>query len=490
MNIGRFIVEFSEHLRGGYFFLGDQTISKKFVLLAIGIASFLPPFMISATNIALPSIQNEFGVNAVTLGWIATSYLLSTAVFLLPSGKIGDIFGRKRLYIIGIAVFSAASLAIGFMPSVTGVIGMRVIQGIGAAVAMTTSVAIITSVFPTHERGSALGINVAAVYIGLALGPTIGGLLIASVGWRSIFFVSAPLGLLAIMLAQKNIKGEWADARGQSLDLPGSVIYALAIIAVTYGFTRLPEFMGIIFLLAGISGLYLFVKRQLTIEFPVFEVRLFKNNRVFAFSNIAALINYGATAGTGFLMSLYLQYILGMSAQSAGLVLVSQPIIMATLSPVAGRLSDKYEPSLIASTGMSLTTLGLFLLIFLNETTSVPYIIAALVIMGMGFALFGSPNTNAIMSSVTPRYYGVASGSVSTMRLLGQNFSLATATLVITLFVGKNEISAATYNAFLNSINTAFTVFAILCAAGIYFSYSRGNLRSDNLQPEESDHQS
>ncbi|MGI6452952.1 MAG: MFS transporter [Syntrophomonadaceae bacterium] len=456
----------------------NQPIHKKMVLLAIGIASFLPPFMISAINIALPAIQSEFAINAVMLGWVVTSYLLSTAVFLLPAGKIGDIFGRKRLYMIGVTIFSLSSVLIGFMPSIASLIVMRIIQGFGAAIAMTTSVAIISSVFPVHQRGSALGINVAAVYVGLALGPTLGGLLTAAMGWRSIFFIMGPLGLAAVILIRTFITGEWADAHGQSLDIFSCIIYGAAIISLTYGFTQLPDVLGIILLMGGLAGIILFARRQMAIPFPVFEVGLFKSNRVFAFSNIAALINYGASAGSGFLLSLYLQYITGLSVQLAGLVLVSQPVIMAILSPVAGRLSDKYQPSLIASAGMTFTALGLFMLVFLTNTTPVSYIIAALMVMGVGFSLFGSPNTNAIMSSIMPQYYGIASGAVSTMRLLGQNFSLATTTLIISLVVGKAQITPETYDAFLRSVNITFIVFSLLCASGIYFSYARGNLKN------------
>jgi EmrB/QacA subfamily drug resistance transporter len=457
----------------------EKSMSKKSVLIAIAIASFLPPFMISAANIALPAIQQEFHIDAVILSWIVTSYLLSSAIFLVPSGKIADIWGRKRLFIIGIIDFTLSSLLIAFVPSVTWLIILRAIQGVGGAILTTTGVAILTSVIPLHQRGMALGINVSMIYIGLAAGPTIGGLLTSSIGWRSIFYLSVPIGLLAMLLTLLYIKGEWADAKGETLDVPGSLIYACTIIAITYGFTQLAQISGICCLLAAGGGLYVFVKRQLAVEFPVFNVRLFQNNRVFSFSNIAALINYGATAGISFLMSLYLQYIKGMSPEAAGLLLIVQPIIMAVLAPVAGRLSDKKEPALIASIGMALTTLGLLMLVFLGNNTPIPYIIGALAVLGSGFALFGSPNTNAIMSSVAPQYYGIASGSVATMRLLGQNISLAMATLMITLFVGKTQISPATYDAFLKSATTTFGIFALLCAVGIYFSYSRGKLRSE-----------
>lgn len=463
----------------------ENNSSKNQVLLTIAIASFLTPFMLSASNIALPAIQKDFSANAVMLSWITTSFLLSTAVFLVPAGKIADIYGRKKLFTIGIIIFTLASLLSAFVPCIEWLIVMRISQGLGGSIVMTTAVAILTSVYPPRERGKALGVNVSMVYIGLASGPTLGGLLTAHLGWRSIFYMAVPLGIIIVFLTLYYLKGEWAEAREETLDISGSLIYALSVIAVTYGLTVLPALSGILYVLAGIMGAVVFVRSQLRTKYPVFNVRLFKDNRVFAFSNLAALINYGATAGVTFLLSLYLQYIKGLPPQTAGLVLIIQPIVQALLSPAAGKLSDKIEPRLIASLGMASTSLGLFLLIFLNSTTSFPYIISALVVLGIGFALFGSPNTNAIMSSVASRYYGIASGSVSTMRLLGQNFSMALATLMITLHLGKASISPTTYNLFLASSQITFSIFTLLCLIGIYFSYSRGKMHGDQESSED-----
>ena len=456
--------------------------SKKQVSLIIAIASFLAPFMISATNIALPSIQAEFAAKAVTLSWVDTSYLMSTAVFLEPAGKIADLYGRKKLFMLGIIIFTLASLFSAFVPAIHWLIGMRILQGMGGSIVMTTAVAILTSVFPPQERGKALGINVSMVYIGLASGPTLGGLLTAHLGWRSIFYMPVPLGVIIILLTLYCLKGEWADAQGESLDIPGSLIYAVSVILVTYGLTLLPALSGLLYIVLGLLGAVAFVARQLKATYQVFNVRVFINNRVFAYSNMAALINYGATAGVTFLLRLYLQYIKGMPPQTAGLVLIVQPIVQALLSPTAGKLSDRIEPRLISSLGMGSTALGLFLLIFLTFETSLPYVITALIVLGIGFALFGSPNTNAIMGSVTRQYYGIASGAVSTMRLLGQNFSMAMATLLITINLGDAPISPSNYHLFLNSSRLSFGIFALLCLIGIYFSYSRGRMHTQSTE--------
>lgn len=458
---------------------GKQSLQR--VVLAISVAgSFLTPFMISALNIALPSIQKEFSADAVVLSWIATSYLLATAVFLVPIGKIADIYGRARIYKYGIIIFTLFSFASGLAPNIELLILTRVLQGLSAAMISTTGMALITSVFPPQERGKALGISVSAVYIGLSIGPFLGGILTQALGWRSIFFTISPLGLVVIFLIFKYLHTDWADAKEEKLDIPGSLIYAVTLVAIVYGSSLLPSLPGILLMLCGIPGFILFIKRQLTVTNPVFEIRLFKRNKVFAFSNIAALINYAGSNATTFLLSLYLQYIKAMTPQEAGAILIIQPIAMALLSPFAGRISDKKEPAVISSLGMGCTALGLFILTFLSATTPLPVIICALLVLGIGFALFSSPNTNAVMSTVEKRYYGIASASVSTMRLLGQMLSMALATLLISLFVGKNQISPEYYPAFLDSIHVSFLISTLLCTIGIYFSSARGSVHHNN----------
>ncbi len=451
---------------------------QKIVLIISITGAFLAPFMASALNIALPSIQKDFSANAVTMTWIATAYLLSSSVFLVPMGKIADIYGRARIYRLGIIIFTFVALACALVPSIELLIALRIVQGLAGAMVMTTGMALLTSVFPPQERGKALGLNVSAVYIGLSVGPFVGGILTQSFGWHSIFVLTAVMGVLVSFLTIRYLKTEFADAKDDKLDIPGSIIYALALVALVYGLSLLPGAMGIILIAVSIPGFVLFIKRQLSISNPVFDVRLFKNNRVFAFSNLAALINYCGPTAVTFLLSLYLQYIKALTPQQAGLVIIVQPIVMALLSPYAGRLSDKKEPAIIASIGMTATAAGLFMLSFLTLDTSLPFIIGALTVLGFGFALFSSPNTNAIMSTVERRYYGIASASVATMRLLGQMFSMAVATLAISIFIGNKPIIAANYPAFMTSIHIAFLIFTCLCTAGIFLSLYRGKVHA------------
>ncbi len=453
---------------------------KQIVLMIAILAGFITPFDGSAVNIALPTIGAEFHMDAISLSWVATAYLLSSAVFLVPFGKIADIYGRKKVFLYGITIFSLASLAMTMVPSTEMLIAIRVVQGLGSAMIFGTGVAIVTSVYPPGERGKALGIYITAVYIGLSTGPFLGGIMTQHLGWRSIFFVNVPIGMAAILLILWKLKGEWAECRGEKFDLTGSIIYGLAVVSVMYGFSLLPNINGTFLLAAGIIGAIIFILYEKSIRFPVLDMNLLTKNRVFALSNLSALINYSATYAVTFLLSLDLQYTKGFTPEHAGLILVAQPIFQAMVSPVAGRFSDSIEPRLIASAGMALTATGLFFLTFVSEATAIWYIVCILVLLGIGFGLFSSPNTNVIMSSVDKRFYGVASGMNGTMRLLGQMLSMGIAMMIFAVVTGPVEITPEYYPQFIASLHYAFMLFTIFCIVGIFASLVRGKATPPN----------
>jgi EmrB/QacA subfamily drug resistance transporter len=451
---------------------------KRSVLTVTAFASFLTPFMGSAVNLALPSIGDEFSLNAVTLNWIVSSYMLTTSILLLPAGRAGDILGRRRIFTAGMVVFTISMLLLTFTPGIRWLIGIRILQGVGGAMMFGTNMAILTSVFPPGERGKAMGINVTAVYAGLASGPFLGGLLTRYLGWRSIFAFLIPMGIISLILIRTRMKKEWADARGESFDWKGSVVYGLAMAALMYGFSRLPSPGGWIITGTGLLLMPLFIMREKRAVHPLFDITLISRNRVFAFSSLAALIHYAATSAIGFFLSLFLQYIKDLGPRDAGFVLMSWPVTMALISPLAGKLSDHHNPGVLASIGMAISTAGLIMLCFLNEQTSVIFIIAVLLIMGAGFSLFSSPNSNAIMSSVEKRQLGNASGMLGTMRNVGQTFSMAIALMLLALYMGQEKISPANYPQLMSSMKSAFIVFAVLCFAGVFASLARNkNLR-------------
>jgi EmrB/QacA subfamily drug resistance transporter len=452
---------------------------KNVTLLVVTLGAFLTPYMSSAVNVALPVIGSEFKMSAVSLTWIATAYLLAAAIFLLPFGRLADIHGRKKIYTYGVIIYSLAALLLAHSSSELELICYRLIEGFGAAMLFGSGIALLTSVFPPGERGKVLGINVAAVYFGLSMGPVLGGYLTENFGWRSVFLINVPLGALILILVLWRLKGDWAEAEGERFDLLGSALYSLALASLIYGLSLLPAAQGMVFVLVGGGFLVAFVLWEMRIESPVMDIRLLRDNRVFAFSNAAAFLNYSSTYAVVFFLSLYLQYVKGFSPESAGLILVAQPAVQAVFSPTAGRLSDRIDPRLVASAGMTITVAGLILLLFLGEGSSLYPIMASLMLLGLGFAFFASPNTNAIMSSVPRKFYGVASGSVGTMRLTGQMFSQAIALLVSALYLGSAQIVPENYPQFLMAMRAAFAVLAVLCSFGIFFSLARGSALVD-----------
>ena len=454
----------------------DKSLQRT-ALLVTTLSSLLTPMMASAITIALPAIGRDFAMNAITLGWVASAYLLAAAVFLLPFGRLADIVGRKRVFTLGTVVFSLASLLAGLAPNAWSFLCFRVLQGTGGAMIFGTGVAILTSVFPPQRRGWVLGINVGATYTGLSLGPFVGGLLTHHLGWRWVFLLSVPLGLLVLVAVRLRMRQEWADCRGEPFDWKGSLGYMAMLTAFMLGFTWLPGWRGALLLLAAAVALPLFIGWESRSAHPIFQARLVRGNTVFAFSNLAALVNYSATFAIGFLLSLYLQFIKGFTPRAAGLVLVAQPVVMALFSPLAGRLSDRLEPRVVASLGMGLCAAGLLAFTWLGPASGLPAITANLMLVGLGFALFSSPNTNAVMGAVERRQYGVASATLATMRMVGQMMSMGIATLVFSLFIGKARIVPANYPLFLKSMRVSFVIFFVMCVGGVFFSLARGRVR-------------
>ena len=344
-----------------------------YILIVASLASFLTAFMGSSVNIALPALGTEFNIDAVILSWISTSYLLAAAISLVPAGRLADLYGRKKIFTYGIIIFTIACFISVLSNSTSILIFSRVLTGIGVGMIFSTSVAIVTSAFPIQERGKAIGYTVSAVYLGLSMGPFIGGILTENFGWRSIFIASVLMGIISAFITIL-IKGEWAEAKNEKMDYIGTIIYALSLSMAIYGFSLLPSVQGAGFILFGIVFILIFIYWEVKFDSPMLNVRIFRNNRGFTFSNIAALIHYSATFGITFLLSLYLQYVKDLGPQKAGLILLSQPLVMAIFSPFAGKLSDRVEPRVIATTGMSITFSGLLIFSFLEQDTSLIFI--------------------------------------------------------------------------------------------------------------------
>ncbi|VBB44834.1 Drug resistance transporter, EmrB/QacA subfamily [uncultured Paludibacter sp.] len=452
---------------------------KQFSTLAVvAITSFMGTFLISSINIALPAIEKSFELDAVSLSWVITSFLLATAILQFPVGKLGDISGIERLYKIGLVIFTVSSLLNGLAVSGSWLIVFRFIQGVGAALTNTTGSAILVSEFPPQNRGRVLGISVSAVYLGLAFGPFAGGIITQHIGWRFIFFIAAALGLISTVFSFIFLKNEKkiSTEKISDIDFKGTIFFVLGLIGLVYGSSQIPALFGWVLMMGGVFSTVVFWLLESRAKSPMIDVKLYTKNRLFAFSNLAALINYTATSAIVFFLSLYLQKVQGFSPQKAGTILIAQPIMMAVFSPIVGRLSDRIQPRYFATIGMAMCAVGLAAFAFLTAKTPIWVIVTVLIWVGLGFALFSSPNMNTIMSSVNKTQYGQASGSAASMRVLGQITSMTIVTLIFASMFGNKVIESIPDALFLQAMKWGFLCFSLIGVAGVYFSFNRGNL--------------
>ena len=451
----------------------QKQINKKLALFVLCLASFLVPFMGSAINLSLPQIGQSFSMGAVSQSWIATIYLIATAIFQVPFARLADLFGRKKMFVSGLMLFSISTFLCALSSSSTMLIAMRALSGLGCAMIFGTSMAMLVSVFPPQSRGKAIGINTAVVYFASAAGPFFGGMLTHHFGWQSLFYFTGFWGLAAAIFAIVVFKNEWTEAKGERFDYFGSVIYALGLFGIIFGFSELPGMVGFVLIATGIICFTAFVFYELKYKQPVFDVRIFSQNKVFGLSSLSALLNYACISAVAFMLSLYLQYVRGFTPQNAGLILIVQACIQCPVSLYAGRLSDRVNPSTLATSGMSVIAAGLAGLIFVSPDTSMAIIILLLFLLGLGFGLFPSPNSNIIMSSVDKKYYGQASATMGTMRLTGQAFSMGIAAMAISLSIGNKVITTELHSDFMKSFHITFVICTALCIAGTYASSFR-----------------
>jgi MFS family permease len=443
--------------------------NKKIVLIITTTTGFILPFLVSSVTVALPVMAQDLKMEAVVMSWVTTAYFLPLVMVQVPFGRLSDMYGRKKLFLLGTITALLASLLGGFANSVPVLLISRALQGLGSGTTLNNSVAMITSVFPKEERAKALGISQSGVYLGLSLGPFIGGVMTEHLGWHSIFLVSAGACMFLIILTLWGLKAEWHEAQGEKFDVTGTIAYMIAMALFMYGFSSLPDKLGMILFAVGLLGMVLFVWWELKTPNPVFNLSLFRRNRVFMLSNIAALTNYSSTYAITFLASLYLQYILGMDPSGAGIELLIPSLLMTIATALSGYISQRYHPRLVATAGLMLNCAATIMLIFLGDAsaTSIWYIRIALYLYGIGNGLFVSPNTNVAMGSVEARGLAVASGTLGTMRNSGMLLSMGITMILFSLYIGGTQITSANHIEFLASAKTGFIVFSIIGFCGV-----------------------
>ncbi len=448
----------------------SKNSSSTFVLIVTSIIGFIYPFMVSSINVALPAISKEFSMPAVILGWVTTSYTLVSAALQIPMGRLADILGRKKIFTIGLIIQLFATFFCGVANSPAWLISARVVQAIGASMTFSTTMALLSSAVAPQARGKAIGTYMSIVYIGMSVGPFVGGVMTQHLplGWRSIFFLNLVLCLVLVILIFWKLKEEWIDAKGEKYDALGAIAYTLSLGILMYGFSNVVDLRGKILIPVGIVSITAFAWLETRVKSPVLNISLFKRNTTFLFSNLATMINYGSTGAISFFLSIYLQTIKGMSPQIAGLILITQPVIMVITAFISSRYTGRIEPRRIASAGMAFTCVGLALLALLNQASALVSILGGLIMVGIGFGLFISPNTEVVMGSVDKRYLGVASGVIGTMRSIGGMVSMGTAIILFSIYLGSAQIIPQYFPAFMTSLRAAFIVFSILCFVGIF----------------------
>ena len=450
-------------------------------ILVVIITAFITTFTGSALNLSIPSMGSEFHSSASSIGWIVTGYILAAAVLSVPFGRMADLTGRKRILVIGILIFALCSGGAAFAPSMAVLLTLRVVQGIGAAMIFSTNTAVLISAFSPEKRGKVLGYSIASTYIGLSAGPVVGGFLNYYLGWRSIFIATFAVSIIVFFIAAKKLPAKKAENNGEDMDILGNILYIFMLTLIMFGLSSFSTFAYSRYLIiVGVILFVLFVYHELKTEYPIIKIRLFAHNIGYSFSNIAALMNYGATFALGYLLSIYLQVVEGYSSQISGLILISQPLMMAILSPYTGRLSDRVSPFKLASFGMALCASGLFAFIFISKDYPFPLIIVNLIVVGIGFAFFSSPNTNAVMACVDKADYGVASSILATMRSIGHSMSMAIVTFIVARQMGNVTLTEAEPKLIIETMHIAFIIFTCVCAVGIFISLKRKTSHLNN----------
>lgn len=438
--------------------------------------SCLSPFTMAAVNIAIPSLALDLNASATSIAWMPTIFLLVNVALILPFGKVADNVGRKKVYLAGILTSITASLGSYVSPSIEWILFFRGVQGAGSAMIFGTSLALITSVYPSAKRGLPLGLNTASVYIGLTIAPAVGGWLTETFGWRSVLFFPIPIAMMLFTLGTFGIKGEWKKETYSTFDWKGTLLFSSWAITFVTGFTTLQSVNGSLLFFSSFILLGLFILYQSKTPEPLIRIQLFTQNRMLSFSLLAALLMYASNYPLGFLLSLYLQYVRDLSPAQAGQILLAQATAMALLAPFAGKLSDRVEPRILTTGGCLITLAGFLLLTQLSATTNTWLISGALFLIGIGFGIFSSPNHNAVMSTVTNKDLGVASASLNLARTCGNIFAISLANYLIQLFIGDSVITQANHSDLITTVHIAILISILLIISATFVSAKRGRL--------------
>lgn len=455
----------------------DQTPSaRRMALVSVGLVMMICSLALSAVNIAIPRIADDLQTSAVAVSWIPVAMLWGNVVFLLPIGRIADIVGRKRMFVTGMLLFILSSACVLLPQTIETLLLIRVVQGISSSMVYGTSMAIIGIVYANSNRGQALGIAASSVYLGLTLGPLIGGWLTQHWGWKSVFWAPLPILVLCLVALFAYVKGEWKSQHRVKFDWQGSLIFGAWVSAFMLGLSRLTDWRFALLAIFGLLLLAFFVWHQSKVASPLIRLSALRANRIFNSSLLSAFFIYGSSFSMVFLLSLYLQYIHGLSPSETGQIVLIQTLIMMILAPITGRLSDRFEPRVLSTIGCLLFVVGYAMLYRLDMQTPLQYVMVALVFLGLGFGFFSSPNNNAAIGSVTADQLSIAAVMLNLARTMGNMVSSA---IVLTLFsvtMGGAAITSALYPELLLVIKITMALSVCYALVAAVFSYRRGTI--------------
>ena len=459
--------------------------ARRFVLWAVCTGSIMSPLALASVNLAMPVIALELNANAVLVSWMPTGFLLSTMIFMLPMGRMADQHGRKRFYFIGVLLTGVFSFLAGFVQSMEWLLAMRVLQGLSMSMVFGAGIAIITSIYPESERGSAIGIFGAAIYLALTLSPLIGGWLTEYFGWRSVFWIQA-IPALIVTAMMGFVKGEWKSTEKKPFDWTGSLIFAFWSGTLAYGLSGLPRIDSVITLIMSFAYLWLFFYHQKRVKHPLVDLKMFIENRLFSFSLLTCAFIYAANYPLGFLLSLFFQLAFGYSPIDAGNILLMQALMMAVISPFAGKLSDRFDAGRMATLGCALMASGFLLMSFISaESANARVIIVALFWLGVGFGLFSTPNMNAAMNTVKKSDIGVAAASLSLARTIGNMLGVSLMGLLIYNLIGAREFTTGETKELTSALHLWLYLAFAFCVIATLFSHYRGQVKKAPMPEDE-----
>ena len=455
----------------------EKSAVAKFALIIVCLGSIIGPLGMASVNIAIPDLAADLQANAKMVSWLPTLFILSSVIFMLPASKLADNFGRKRIYTYGLALNAFSSFMCGISTSIEWVLFWRFVQGGASAMIFGTGVAIITSVTPSHKRGAALGITGACIYVGLTVAPAVGGWLTELWGWRAVFLFQVPIVIALLVLIKMRLSGEWKNEEQTRYDWWGTGIFAVFSCSLVYGLSMLPSILGIIMLGLSVISLALFILHQSRSRRPLIRVQMFRESRVFSMSLTTSLLMYASNFPLVFVMSLYLQYVKGLSPLHAGQIILVQALSMAIMAPMSGKLADRFQPRLIATLGCVIVTCGMLVLSLMNTETSITYIAGSLLLIGVGFGLFSTPNNNAIMGGVKPNEVGAAAASMNLARTIGNLFGMSMVNLMVHFYLGDAQFTQEQNPALILTVEMALNMSLAFVVVACGISVFRG--RSD-----------